>query len=516
MAEPEPPTSSGTVDAQEHARVLKNYVDVSDQLAAANEVLSAMGRSAGDPDAVLTTVVESARRLCRSYAARLYVLEDGVYRLIKAVGASRRVGSGSSPEQPDPAGPGDAPRPGRSSTARPSRSPTCWPTRSTAGFDLQRVARVSDDHGGTDDPRPRGRRRPGCLAQRREPLRRAGDGHRVGLRRAGGDGGQRRQAGAAARGQERRAGEEGRRARGAARGGRGGQLQPRRRQCPRHHRPARRGALGDRRRVDHGVLRDGPLASWCAASTAPTPTSSNASGRSASTSTRRSVGRAARERRPIAVPDLGAVPLDPHLQILYDDGWRSLAAVPMLREGKIVGSLIVRRKRTGGFTDEAVDLLETFASQSALALAQRPALPRAEGAEPGAGAGQPAQVGVPGQHVPRAADAPERSARFLRGAARADVRRHQRATGGVPPRHPRLGPAPAGAPQRDPRPLEDRGRADGPGVLVDRRAVRCSRTPRRCCASGPPHGGRPLASTSPTTSTSCTPTCSGSSRSCST
>ena len=80
------------------------------------------------------------------------------------------------------------------------------------------------------------------------------------------------------------------------------------------------------------------------------------------------VGRAARERRPIAVPDLGAVPLDPHLQILYDDGWRSLVAVPMLREGRIVGSLIIRRKRTGDFTEETVDLLETFASQSALAL----------------------------------------------------------------------------------------------------------------------------------------------------
>ncbi len=80
------------------------------------------------------------------------------------------------------------------------------------------------------------------------------------------------------------------------------------------------------------------------------------------------VGRAARERRPIAVPDLDAVHLDPHLKILHDDGWRSLAAVPMLREDQIVGSLIVRRKRTGDFTEETLDLLETFASQSALAL----------------------------------------------------------------------------------------------------------------------------------------------------
>ena len=80
------------------------------------------------------------------------------------------------------------------------------------------------------------------------------------------------------------------------------------------------------------------------------------------------VGRAARERRPIAVPDLSTVDLDPHLQILFDDGWRSLVAVPMLREERIVGSLIVRRKMTGDFTEETLDLLETFASQSALAL----------------------------------------------------------------------------------------------------------------------------------------------------
>ncbi len=80
------------------------------------------------------------------------------------------------------------------------------------------------------------------------------------------------------------------------------------------------------------------------------------------------VGRAAKERRPLAVPDLSSVDLDPHLQILFDDGWRSVVAVPMLREEQIIGSLVVRRKSTGDFTEETLDLLETFASQSALAL----------------------------------------------------------------------------------------------------------------------------------------------------
>ncbi len=80
------------------------------------------------------------------------------------------------------------------------------------------------------------------------------------------------------------------------------------------------------------------------------------------------VGRAAKEHKPLAVTDLGCRPLDPHLQVLYDSGWRSVLAVPMLREEQIVGALIVRRKATGGFSEETVDLLETFAGQSALAL----------------------------------------------------------------------------------------------------------------------------------------------------
>ena len=48
------------------------------------------------------------------------------------------------------------------------------------------------------------------------------------------------------------------------------------------------------------------------------------------------VGRAAKERQPIAVTDLGNVDLDPHLRILHDAGWRSLVAVPMLRDDQIV------------------------------------------------------------------------------------------------------------------------------------------------------------------------------------
>ncbi|HEY0617856.1 MAG TPA: GAF domain-containing protein, partial [Kribbella sp.] len=77
---------AGAVSPMEHERLQRNFAALNEQFAAANEVLSAIGRSAGDPDTVLTTIVESARRLCRSQAAILYLLQDNVYQPIKSVG----------------------------------------------------------------------------------------------------------------------------------------------------------------------------------------------------------------------------------------------------------------------------------------------------------------------------------------------------------------------------------------------------------------------------------------------
>ncbi len=68
------------------------------------------------------------------------------------------------------------------------------------------------------------------------------------------------------------------------------------------------------------------------------------------------------------LPDLRDAPLDPYLSVLAEGGWRSLVAVPMLREGRIVGAMVIRRHTPGHVPQEICDLLETFASQSALAL----------------------------------------------------------------------------------------------------------------------------------------------------
>ncbi|MFB7891445.1 GAF domain-containing protein [Microbacterium sp. NPDC056044] len=80
------------------------------------------------------------------------------------------------------------------------------------------------------------------------------------------------------------------------------------------------------------------------------------------------VGRAARERHPIAVADLDDVELDTHLRLLHEDGWRSMVAVPVLRGDRIVGALVVRRRTPGEFSPDTIDFLENFAGQSALAV----------------------------------------------------------------------------------------------------------------------------------------------------
>jgi len=80
------------------------------------------------------------------------------------------------------------------------------------------------------------------------------------------------------------------------------------------------------------------------------------------------LGQAAALGRSLELPDLRAAPPDPYLSVLDQGGWRSLVAVPMLREGRIVGAMVVRRRAPGHVPQEICDLLETFAGQSALAL----------------------------------------------------------------------------------------------------------------------------------------------------
>src|SRR6185369_10556667 len=49
-------------------------------------------------------------------------------------------------------------------------------------------------------------------------------------------------------------------------------------------------------------------------------------------------------------------------------GYRSLMAVPLMRDNHLLGGLVVYRKTPGEFDASVIDLLKTFATQSALAI----------------------------------------------------------------------------------------------------------------------------------------------------
>ena len=66
--------------------------------------------------------------------------------------------------------------------------------------------------------------------------------------------------------------------------------------------------------------------------------------------------------------DLETEPPDPHIEALLRHGWRAMAAVPLRREDEIIGALIVRRRVPGALPPQTVGLLETLASQSAIAI----------------------------------------------------------------------------------------------------------------------------------------------------
>jgi hypothetical protein len=81
-------------------------------------------------------------------------------------------------------------------------------------------------------------------------------------------------------------------------------------------------------------------------------------------------GRMAVTREPVQVADIaeeGAY-TGPLRDVLLRTGTRSLLGIPMLREGHLIGGLTVTRKTPGEFAPEIIDLLKTFASQSALAI----------------------------------------------------------------------------------------------------------------------------------------------------
>jgi signal transduction histidine kinase len=82
------------------------------------------------------------------------------------------------------------------------------------------------------------------------------------------------------------------------------------------------------------------------------------------------VGRAAVVREAVQIPDIEAEGAyeGRMLDSMRQAGLRAVLALPLLREDRILGGLVVVRKTPGLFPQPVVDLLRTFASQSALAI----------------------------------------------------------------------------------------------------------------------------------------------------
>ncbi len=82
------------------------------------------------------------------------------------------------------------------------------------------------------------------------------------------------------------------------------------------------------------------------------------------------VGRAAAAGTPIQIPDVAAD--DSYTgrvrEVVERAGFRALLGVPLMREGRVVGGLAIGRKSPGLFSQEVVDVVQTFAAQSTLAI----------------------------------------------------------------------------------------------------------------------------------------------------
>ena len=80
------------------------------------------------------------------------------------------------------------------------------------------------------------------------------------------------------------------------------------------------------------------------------------------------VGQCVEQRAAVQVPDLAEAEDHAIVEVLRQAGFRALLGVPLLHQGRAIGALLVRRRRPGAFPLETVSLLESFASQSSLAI----------------------------------------------------------------------------------------------------------------------------------------------------
>ncbi len=70
----------------------------------------------------------------------------------------------------------------------------------------------------------------------------------------------------------------------------------------------------------------------------------------------------------MAIPDVLADPEYGNAPQSMVGGFRSVLAVPLLRDGEAIGAIVVGRPEAGPFPETQVDLLKTFADQAVIAI----------------------------------------------------------------------------------------------------------------------------------------------------
>ena len=80
------------------------------------------------------------------------------------------------------------------------------------------------------------------------------------------------------------------------------------------------------------------------------------------------VSHAVLQRRPVQIYDVQHDSSSAVLDAILRAGFRALLTVPLLGADRIVGALVVRRKEPGEFAKNTIELLQTFAAQSVLAI----------------------------------------------------------------------------------------------------------------------------------------------------
>ena len=126
------------------------------------------------------------------------------------------------------------------------------------------------------------------------------------------------------------------------------------------------------------------------------------------------VGLLTETHEPDQAADLRDLPATPVNDIILRAGYRARLLVPLLRSGKVVGALVVRRKAPGEFSDKYGRPSQDVRSAVGAGDPERAPIPRDRGQEPPAPAGEREQIAVRLQHEPRAAHAAQRHHRLDR------------------------------------------------------------------------------------------------------